>query len=96
MSTIKVTRHHQLDHQHALQAADELAQSLSRDFDVQYQWKNEVLYFNRRGANGELHVGPQTIQIELKLGLLLSAFRDRIEREIHHHLDNLLEQGRQA
>lgn len=91
MSMIKVVRNHQLDHQHAVAAADELAQSLAQEFQVQYQWRDEVLYFNRRGAKGHLEVGPSSIRLELELGLLLRPFRERIEQEIHRHLDNLLE-----
>lgn len=93
MSTIKVTRHHQLNHEQAVAAADDLARSLAKEYHVECEWHGDVMRFHRRGAKGEMRVEPSSIHVEMELGFLLSAFRDRIEQEIHRHLDGLLEQG---
>ena len=50
----------------------------------------DVLSFSRAGAKGELRVTGDRFELEARLGLLLGAFRERIEREIVTNLDLLL------
>ena len=45
--------------------------------------------FDRPGVSGTMHVGKREITLEAKLGLLLSALKPAIEREIHAQLDRL-------
>lgn len=87
MSVIDISRRHTLDHDHALKAADDLAQSLSQRFDVDYQWEGEKLRFKRSGAKGEMTVNADIIHVRLELGLMLRPFKARIEKEIHDQLD---------
>lgn len=96
MSVIEVTRPHALDREHAVAAANDLAQSLARDFDVHYRWDGPVLHFKRSGAKGRMEVSGNTIHIRLELGFLLVPFKGRIEQEIHKHLDHLTGDTRHA
>jgi len=89
MSVIEVHRAHSLDHEHARQAAESLAQDLARQFDVHYQWEADVLRFKRSGVKGYLNFNPGEIHVHLELGLLLRPFKSRIEHEIHSQLDQL-------
>ncbi|MBK8971973.1 MAG: polyhydroxyalkanoic acid system family protein [Hahellaceae bacterium] len=89
MSVIEVSRPHNLDKSHAVKAADDLAKSLSDQFSVHYSWEGEQLHFKRSGVKGQLEVNPNTIHVRIELGLLLRPFKDRIEQEIHKHLDHL-------
>lgn len=89
MSTIDITRHHSLDRDHARKAADDLAQNLSRRFDVDYQWEGDKLRFKRSGAKGEMTVNSELIHVHLELGMMLRPFKSRIEHEIHSQLDTL-------
>lgn len=91
MSIIEIQRHHTLDHDHAIAASDELAKSLSDRFDVNYTWQGDTLTFSRSGAKGKLTVQPHLIHIRMELGFLLRPFKGRIEKEIHDHLDGLIE-----
>ena len=50
----------------------------------------DVLSFTRAGAKGELRVTGERFELEARLGLLLGAFRERIESEIVKNLDLLL------
>jgi putative polyhydroxyalkanoate system protein len=52
----------------------------------------DVLSFTRAGAKGELKVTGDCFELQARLGLLLGAFRERIEREIVTNLDLLLAQ----
>ncbi len=91
MSVIEVTRHHELDHDHAKATAESLAEDLASSFDVKYSWTGDKLHFERKGARGFLMVEPERIHVRLELGLMLRAFRPKIEKHIHKHLDKLLE-----
>ncbi|MDC0663183.1 polyhydroxyalkanoic acid system family protein [Marinobacter sp. SS21] len=89
MAVIDVHRSHSLDHEHARQAAETLAQDLSKQFDVHYQWDGDVMRFKRSGVKGQLDITPQDIHVHLELSLLLRPFKNRIEQEIHRQLDQL-------
>ncbi len=90
MSTIDVRRAHNLDHAHAREAAETLAQDLSRQFDVDYQWDGDVMRFKRSGVKGQLDVAPDSLHVHLELGLMLRPFKSRIEQEINSQLDQLV------
>ena len=90
MSVIDVHRPHDLDKEHARQAAEALAQDLSSQFDVHYQWEGDHLKFRRSGVKGHLHITPTDLHIHLELGMMLRPFKSRIEREIHSQLDQII------
>ena len=90
MSVIDVHRPHGLDKEHARQAAEALAQDMSRQFDVHYQWEGDQLKFKRSGVKGHLHIYPSELHIHLELGMMLRPFKSRIEQEIHSQLDQII------
>ncbi len=91
MSVIDIHRPHTLDKEHARQAAELLAQDLSRQFDVDYQWQGDVLRFRRSGVKGQLNITQSDLNVRLELGMLLSPFKARIEQEIHSQLDQIIQ-----
>ena len=91
MSVIDIHRPHTLDKEHARQAAELLAQDLSRQFDVDYQWQGDVLRFRRSGVKGQLNITHSDLNVRLELGMLLSPFKARIEQEIHTQLDQIIQ-----
>ena len=46
--------------------------------------------FERTGVTGTLRVTPQRFELDATLGLLLGAFKGRIEAEITRQLDQML------
>jgi len=90
MSVIEVHRAHTLDKAHARQLAETLAEDLSRQFHMQYQWEGDVMTFRRNGVRGQLTLTPDDLHVRLELGLVLRPFRQRIEQEIHSQLDQVL------
>jgi putative polyhydroxyalkanoate system protein len=50
----------------------------------------DVVTFTRPGANGELKVTKDHFELDARLGILLGAFKERIESEIVKNLDLLL------
>jgi putative polyhydroxyalkanoate system protein len=89
MSVIDIRRKHSLDKAHARDAAETLARDLSSKFDVNYEWEGDLLRFKRSGVKGKLEIAEQELHVHLELGLMLRAFKSRIEQEIHDQLDEI-------
>ncbi len=51
---------------------------------------SDVVEFKRAGVDGRLVVTARSYELDARLGLLVGAFRHRIEREIEENLDALL------
>ena len=90
MARITVERSHSLGRAGARAKAEALAERLAAEYAVRYQWKGDVLEFKRSGADGTIEVGENSVRVELKLGLLLSALSGTIKREIENGLDESL------
>lgn len=91
MSVIDIHRAHSLDKEHAREAAETLAKDLSKQFDVNYQWEDDLLKFKRSGVKGQLDISENDLHIRLELGLMLRPFKSRIEQEIHSQLDQIIQ-----
>ena len=89
MATISIRRGHQLSHKQAKTVAEKLANDLEKRFELAWSWEGDHVRFERPGVSGTMHVGKREITLEAKLGLLLTALKPAIEREIHAQLDRL-------
>ena len=90
MSRIVVERQHSLGHESVRAVAEELAERLSKEYDIRYRWHDDVLVFKRTGAHGRVLLDRQRVRVELDLGFLLMAFEGTIRREIEQTLDETL------
>ena len=57
---------------------------------------SDVVEFKRAGVDGRLVVTAAAYELDARLGLLVGAFRHRIEREIEENLDALLAKSAKA
>lgn len=87
MSEIQIRRSHTLTARAARLAAEKIAGQLDEEFDLAYEWDDNVLVFKRSGVSGELIVEKREVHIRVRLGFLLLAIRPRIESEIHRFFD---------
>ena len=87
MSDIQIRRSHTMSAKAARQAAEKIASQLDEEFDLAYEWDDNVLLFKRSGVSGELVVEKKEVHIRVRLGFLLMAIRPRIEAEIHRFFD---------
>ncbi|MFZ4758606.1 MAG: polyhydroxyalkanoic acid system family protein [Burkholderiaceae bacterium] len=87
MSTIELKRDHALGLKKAKVAAQRVADEMEREFGMTSEWDGNVLRFTRSGVSGELMVTKSHVELNAKLGFLLSAFRGRIEEQIHRNFD---------
>jgi putative polyhydroxyalkanoate system protein len=90
MADIKVVRKHRLTIAHAKKIAQKTADDLASEYDLESKWDGDTLRFSRSGVNGSMAVSASEIRLDVKLGLLLSAFKTKIEHHIEHRLDELL------
>ncbi len=87
MSDIQIRRSHSMSAKAARKAAEKIASQLDEEFDLAYEWDDNVLLFKRSGVSGELVVEKKEVHIRVRLGFLLMAIRPRIEEEIHRFFD---------
>lgn len=87
MTTIHITRPHQLPHEAARKVAENVATDLQAEYGLQYAWEDDVLRFHTFGVRGDLHVGEGEIILEAHLGPWLVPFREKLESEINRHFD---------
>lgn len=96
MPDIHITRQHQLGLAAARKLAFRWAELAEEKFDMACTYEegktSDLVSFTRSGVNGELKVTRDLFELDARLGFLLGAFRERIEKEIVTNLDQLLEQ----
>lgn len=90
MANIHIKRNHSLAIDEARQQVEGIAEKLKQELSVDYHWKGNDLVFKRSGANGTIKVLPDCITCDVKLGLMLSAMKGKIEEAINEKLDNAL------
>ena len=96
MSKIHITREHSRGLAEARRLAFRWAEVARQHLAMKCSYEEgeevDVLHFDRPGAHGQLRVTQGEFVLDAKLGLLLGAFRHRIQSEIVENLDLLLAQ----
>jgi putative polyhydroxyalkanoate system protein len=91
---IHITREHALGfpaaRKLAFRWAEEAEERLGMECVYEEGTSSDVVAFTRMGVNGELKVTKDRFVLDAALGVLLGAFRDKIESEIVKNLDKLL------
>lgn len=90
MATIKVKREHSLGADKAHDTVEKLAKKLKKDLDADYHWEGSTLKFSRSGASGKIDVSDDSVQVEVKLGMLLSPLKGSIQKTIEDEIDSYL------
>ncbi|MCM5572151.1 polyhydroxyalkanoic acid system family protein [Burkholderiaceae bacterium FT117] len=88
MSKIHLQRPHVLGLDGARQAVQRVADEMTAKYGLQCEWAGDVLSFSRAGVSGTLAVAEAEILLEAELGVLLSAFRPRIEEQLQKNFDH--------
>ena len=90
VAVISIAKKHALSHKDAKGVADRIAKDLKKRFELAYAWDGDHVDFERPGISGRMHVGRDSISLDVKIGLLLTPLKPAIEREIHTTLDKLV------
>lgn len=88
MSTIHLQRPHTLGYDGARAAVQRIADEMAESYHVKSSWDGDVLSFSRAGVSGTLAVNADEIVLDAELGMLLSAFKPRIEEQLHKNFDH--------
>lgn len=88
MATIQINHPFTMPHQELREGLDKLVSRLVEQFQLDCEWDSEdSLCFSRTGADGRVAIGEDEIELTVNLGMLMSAFRTTIEREIRDFID---------
>ena len=95
MADIHIHRSHRLGLAKARKTAWKWAETVEEKFGMECtvieRDDRDVVEFSRPGVDGRLVVTADAFELDARLGLLLGAFRGKIETEIEGYLDALLE-----
>ncbi|GAB3374205.1 polyhydroxyalkanoic acid system family protein [Spongiibacter taiwanensis] len=91
MSTISVTQSHNKSVTEVRELVDSLAKKLDERYQLKSRWSGErQVELTRAGVNGTLEFDEQEVRVDIKLGLMMSAFksviRDEVERAMREKL----------
>lgn len=87
MSTIDIHAYHELSHDEARRAAEELSRDLAQKFSIDYRWVADRILFQRPGVHGEIWVAAQELRIQAHLGFMLMMLKNPIEQEVVRYLE---------
>ena len=90
MAVIKRKLQHALGAHEARARVEAIAKKLESDLDADYRWEGSTLQFTRSGASGHIDVGDEKLEIEVKLGRLLSPLRGVIEKTLDDAIEKQL------
>lgn len=100
MADIQVVRAHRLGLVKARKIAFRWAEHVEEKFDMTCTYEEgdtgDEVCFARSGVNGTLLVTKESFELKVKLGLIVGAFKGRIEGEIIEQLDLMLAPDRGA
>lgn len=90
MSTICVVRKHTLDQQALRQLGDKLADKLTQKLGGSCEWRGNELNYQQGGTRAKVTLGEEMVEVNVKLGLMMTAFSSMVESEINRVLDEYL------
>jgi putative polyhydroxyalkanoate system protein len=86
VANISIRRDHGLPHAKAVEAANRIAMQLQKEYGVLSRWQGSTLHFERTGLTGTLELSGSKLELEIHLGFLMSAFRERISEAVEQTL----------
>lgn len=90
MATIKVRREHRLGTEKACATVEHLARRLKQELGADYRWEGSTLKFSRSGATGHIDVTDTSVEVEVRLGMLLGPLKNSIQKTIEEEIDGHL------
>lgn len=90
MSEIHHVKPHRLPLAEAKKKVQQAADQLAQDYEFKSEWDGDTLHFSRQGVTGSMAVNASEVTLDVKLGLLLRAFKAKFEEQIDRKLDQVL------
>lgn len=89
MADIEARRAHSLSLEDARKVAQQLADQLKDQFQLDSEWHGNTLKFNRSGVKGHVQVSDKDVAVEISLGFMLKAFKGKIQSEVTKNMDKM-------
>lgn len=88
MASIAMSKVFTMSKQALREQLQEIAEELTDELQLSCEWQSEdCLDFRRSGAEGQINIGDDEVEVTLNLGLLLKPFRGNIEKELEKMLE---------
>jgi putative polyhydroxyalkanoate system protein len=88
MATIEINKAFTMPRDKLREQLDGLAEQLGQELQLNCEWlTDDCLKFSRSGANGQVNIGDDEIDLTITLGIIMEFFRGKIEREILEFID---------
>ena len=89
MSAFRLSKTHSMPREDLRETARALASRLEAQHGMRARWQGEdVVAIKGSGVEGRLSIDDGEIAIDVKLGMLASAFQGRLRAEIQRYLDD--------
>lgn len=73
----------------AKKTAEQIADELKNKYNLDGSWQGNTLKFAGSGVKGQLEVDDKEVRVSISLGMLLKAFKGKIQGEIDKNLEKL-------
>lgn len=91
MSRIHIQREHALDKKTLRTRVERLAEQLRSHYGGEYHWEGDTVHYSySRGIDARLTLQQDEVDVDVKLGLIMSMLKQRLQREIEKSLDQHL------
>ena len=89
MADVESTKAHGKSLEEARKTAEQIADELKSKYNLDGTWQGNTLKFAGSGVKGQLEVDDTEVRVSISLGMLLKAFKGKIQGEIDKNLDKL-------
>jgi putative polyhydroxyalkanoate system protein len=90
MSSIHLKHKHALGREETRKRVESIAQDLKKEYNMDYSWDDNRVNFHRKGASGSVQLGDGFIELDIKLGMLLTPLKGKIEETIRRDIKSKL------
>lgn len=91
MASIQIKQAFTMPYDELKEGLDKLADKLGQQYQLDCGWESdERLCFKRSGADGQINIGEQEVDLTVNLGMLMSPFKGTIEQEIQGFIDEYI------
>jgi putative polyhydroxyalkanoate system protein len=90
MADITRTRNHNLATDELKKRLDQLGDEMKKSFGIKFQWDGDVCHLSGAALKGgTLTMSPDTVKLELTLGMMARMLKPQIEKEIDARIEKI-------
>lgn len=90
MAKISLSHNHALPKESVKQKVSELFEAYSSRFGIRTRWDGDTIILSGSGFDGKATVSDKAVDIDVNLGLMVSAFKGQVETGLKSELEKRL------